>query len=323
MGLLKKDHILALDQFQLTDAPPPTASPGKQKNMKVAKGESMLTIEGENFQVGFDLKNGVLSSWKSGSTELLVQGPMPNFRRAPTDNDIGNGMPKRCQPWFNASEQRVVLSVEVTTMSGTEVMVETEFLFPDSIASETITYRIIPDGTITVTARLKPLKEKLPELPRFGINMEINPVFDKVSWFGRGPWENYCDRKTSSFVGLYESTVEALFTPYIRPQENGYRTDVRWMMLENREKTSIMFTGQPLLCFSALPYTYDDMKGFKQGGKHLHDLVKKPFVDVNIDYGQTGVGGDDSWGARPHEPYTLKAKEYGYSFRMRALVSSK
>ena len=102
----------------------------------------------------------------------------------------------------------------------------------------------------------------------------------------------------------------------IRDRENGYKTDVRWMYLESYKHQSIRFEGVPLISFSALPYTYDDMKGFKQGGKHLHDLQKKPFVDLNIDYGQMGVGGDDSWGARTHDQYTLPAKEYSYSFTM-------
>jgi beta-galactosidase len=113
-------------------------------------------------------------------------------------------------------------------------------------------------------------------------------------------------------------TKDGLSTPYVRPQENGYKTDVRWMMLESREHISIRFSGEPLISFSALAFTYDDMKGFKQGGKHLHDLEKKPFVDLNIDFGQMGVGGDDSWGARTHEQYNLPAKEYGYSFSMEA-----
>ncbi|NTV83534.1 MAG: hypothetical protein HGA23_04440, partial [Bacteroidales bacterium] len=126
----------------------------------------------------------------------------------------------------------------------------------------------------------------------------------------------YQDRNTASFAGIYESTVDEQFTPYVRPQENGYKTGVRWMTLTNPKHISLKFSGQPMVCFSALPYTYDDMKGFKQAGKHIHDLVNEPFVDLNLDYGQMGVGGDDSWGARTHEAYTLPAGEYHYSFTM-------
>ena len=153
------------------------------------------------------------------------------------------------------------------------------------------------------------------------MNMQINPEFGRVAWYGRGPWENYQDRYTGCFVGIYESTVDEQFTPYVRPQENGYKTDVRWMTLENPKHIAIRFSGEPLICFSALPYTYEDMKGFKQGGKHLNDLEKRPFVDLNIDYKQMGVGGDDSWGARTHAEYTLPAKEYEYSFTMEPVIN--
>jgi beta-galactosidase len=319
-GLLKAGHVLASEQFTLPvqGAKVAMSGNGVKSKLKVIAGEPMVSITGDGFSVGFDKKTGTLSSWKFREMEMIVRGPQPNFRRAPTDNDIGNGMPKRCKAWFDASENRRVLSTEVTEISPEEVIITMKLMFPDSVAMETVSYRVMANGRITVSATLKPLKDKLPELPRFGMNMQFKPDFEKVSWYGRGPYENYCDRKTASFVGIYQSTVDGLFTPYVRPQENGYKTDVRWMMLESREHISIRFSGEPLISFSALAFTYDDMKGFKQGGKHLHDLEKKPFVDLNIDFGQMGVGGDDSWGARTHEQYNLPAKEYGYSFSMEA-----
>jgi beta-galactosidase len=323
MGLLREGHVLASEQLALPTLGSKVGmfTTGRHSSLKITENETRVIIEERPFSLVFDRVEGTLISWKLGDGEIIVRGPMPNFRRAPTDNDIGNGMPKRCKVWFDASEKPRVVSTQVNKISAEEVAITVQFAFPDSIATETVVYRIQTGGIITITTTLKPLKEKLPELPRFGLNMQINPEFQKVTWYGRGPWENYCDRNTASFAGIYESTVDQQFTPYIRPQENGYKTDVRWMFLERDQHQSIRFYGNPLLSFSALPYTYDDMKGFKQGGKHLHDLVKKPFVDLNIDYGQMGVGGDDSWGARTHEKYTLPAKEYSYSFTMVAGIS--
>jgi len=320
-GLLPAGHTLASEQFALPSAGQPSAVslPAKQQRLNISENSDAVDITGEQFAIRFSKMDGALTSYKYKNVEFIVSGPLPNFRRAPTDNDIGNGMAKRCQPWFDATEKLTMSGFKTENNPDGTYLVSVTYIFPEEIASETVTYLIHPDGTITITASLKPLKEKLPELPRFGLNMRINQAFQQVTWYGRGPWENYTDRKTASFVGLYQGTVDEQFTPYARPQENGYKTDVRWVKLESQQGAGLKFSGDPLISFSALPYTYDDMKGFKHGGKHLNDLEKKPFVDLNIDYGQMGVGGDDSWGAKTHAQYTLPAKEYVFCFTMEAV----
>ncbi len=316
-GLLPEGHELASAQFFLPGKPVSPSSPSTRLPKITHKEEGKtIIVTTDRFSVVFDKTTGTLTSWKTGGTEILIRGPLPNFRRAPTDNDIGNRMFVRCKPWFDASESRRVTGTEVSTDPVAGVVLSVHFAYPDSTATGTVSYRISPTGKITVRSTLKPLKEKLPEIPRVGLNMQVNPVFRQVSWYGRGPWENYCDRKTASYFGIYHSTPGELFTPYIRPQENGYRTEVRWVTLTSDQGTALRITGDPEFCFSALPYDYDDLKGFKQGGKHLHDLVKRPWIDLNVDDGQMGVGGDDSWGARTHEQYTLPAREYSYSFTM-------
>ena len=319
-GLLPKGHILASEQFILPfhGMNENVGNAGKFQPLKTEDSPGSLLVKGGEFETKFDKQSGMLNSFKFKGSELMVRGLLPNFRRAPTDNDIGNGMPKRCQAWFDASEKRSVAGFESSKKEDGSLLVTIRYSFPDDIANETVVYQIFPEGKITVTANIKPLKEKLPEMPRFGFNLQIARDFQQVKWYGRGPWENYWDRNTASFIGIYQSTVDELFTPYIRPQENGYKTDVRWVEFENPNRVVLKITGNPAICFSALPYTYDDMKGFKQGGKHLHDLVKQPFVDLNVDYRQMGVGGDDSWGARTHAQYTLPAGEYGFSFTMEA-----
>jgi hypothetical protein len=160
----------------------------------------------------------------------------------------------------------------------------------------------------------------MPELPRFGMKMEIPGQYQNLSWYGRGPFENYCDRKTAAFVGVYHSTVEEQYFPYIRPQENGYKTDTRWIALQDSTGKGLMFIGEPLISFSALNYSIDDLdQGTRQNYKHTNDLLPKDKVFLNIDYKQTGVGGDNSWGARPHPEYTLNYGDYEYSYIIRPL----
>jgi len=171
-------------------------------------------------------------------------------------------------------------------------------------------------GNFTATILEKELEQ--PELPRFGTILQIPHQFNQISWYGRGPQENYWDRNSSAFVGMYSSTVEAQYFPYIRPQENGYRTDCRWIALYDSAGAGIQFIGEPLVCFSALDYSIEDLdQGGKKNYQHTNDLVKRESISLNMDYKQSGVGGDDSWWARPHPQYTLKYGEYEYSYIIR------
>jgi len=169
-------------------------------------------------------------------------------------------------------------------------------------------------------ASLIETEQKMPELPRFGMAIDLPGKYKNLAWFGRGPHENYCDRKTSAYVDLYQGQVENQYFPYIRPQENGYKTDTRWLMLTDEEGVGVMITTDSLFSFSALNFSMDDLdQGDKKNYKHTNDLKPRDKVFLNIDYMQTGVGGDNSWGARPHPQYTLKYGEYRYSYIIRPL----
>ena len=162
------------------------------------------------------------------------------------------------------------------------------------------------------------------------MQLQLPEDFTNLTWLGRGPHENYCDRKTSAYVGLYESTVPDQYTPYIRPQENGYKTDVRWLTLTDDNGTGILVSGDPLICFAALNNIHDD---FESPGKlsqyrkdaitantHTIDVKPRDLINLNVDLGQMGVGGDNSWGARIHTQYRLLDLKYEYSFRIRPVV---
>ena len=151
---------------------------------------------------------------------------------------------------------------------------------------------------------LVPGKE-LPNIPRIGMQFKMPKAFDNMKWYGRGPHENYWDRKTGAAVGVYSEKVSEPAHEYVRPQENGNKTDVRWMTLTNDVGKGLKFSGLPLLSVSAWPYAMEDIKK----AMHPFELPERDFITVNVDYKQMGVGGDNSWGARTHAEYLLPAKE--------------
>jgi beta-galactosidase len=318
MNILESGHILASEQFMLPVYQ--EAEPLKTQflpELSLSEEGNDVKITGKDFTVLFDRISGTIKSYLLDKTEFIQSGFSPNFRRAPTDNDVGNGMAKRCKPWFDATEIHPAENLEVNKVTPREILVKVTYNYPDLHSKEIVNYRIFGSGDLLVSARLNCDGKDIPELPRFGLNLEVKPEFSSLQWYGRGPWENYQDRNSSAFMGLYQSTVEEQFVPYVRPQENGNKTGVKWMALTGKNNKGIFIQGDPQFCFSALPYTYDDMKGFTHGGKHPVDMEKQDFIDLNIDYNQMGVGGDDSWGAKPHPEYTLPAKDYTYSFRFR------
>ena len=320
-GLYPSDFTLASEQFPLASFSIGMPEyPEGLKPLELNETASVITVSGEDFEVVFDLMTGEMRLFQYRNTQLIKQGPVPNFRRAPTDNDIGNRLYERCGEWYEASISRHLEEISTRTISSDQVEVSVVYTLPAVTSTEIIRYEIRSTGEVVVTASLNTGDVKLPELPRFGIQMQLPGNFNQVTWFGRGPWENYQDRKTSAFVGCYSSSVDELYTPYIRPQENGYRTDVRWVEFSGKEKVGLLIKGSPLIGFSALPYTYEDLASYKRGGKHTWDLKKRDFIDVMIDYKQMGVGGDDSWGAWPYPAYLLPAKEYTFSFSMKPLV---
>jgi hypothetical protein len=231
-----------------------------------------------------------------------------------SENRFFTGQMHYFRVWTMALEDGLVITRKRSAISGRE---EGLFLcyWLDEIKDSNI-----ENATGHLHALLVEKDLEMPEMLRFGMNMEIPENFSNLTWYGRGPHENYQDRNTSAFVGLYKSTVNDQYFPYIRPQENGYKTDTRWLALQDSSGKGLMFIGEPLICFSALNFTIDDLdQDVKPNYQHINDLVTKDFISLNVDYKQTGVGGDDSWGARPHPQYTLEFGEYEYTFTIRPL----
>ena len=171
------------------------------------------------------------------------------------------------------------------------------------------------DGSLTLLNSFKAGENPLSEMPRFGMLFSLKNDLNNFSYYGRGPWENYQDRNTSSLKGIYHSKVEDQYVPYSRPQENGYKTDVRWLTLTNNQGNGIEIEGLQPLGVSALNnYPEDFDPGLTKKYRHTNDITPRNEVVLCVDLAQRGVGGDNSWGALPHEPYLLKNKEYSYGF---------
>ena len=316
--LLKKGHIIAWGQFELRDFSPIRATPESKRDLGILKiNESAeaikITTPQEDILI-IDKILGSIKSWNFNGDELIQSGPQPHFWRAPTDNDLGNGMPKRCAMWKDSADWELV-NIDLQK-SDYEVIMVVESKHGPSSSTLRVEYTFEDNGVLSVKQSLNILQKDLPELPRFGLKLTLPADFDQLNWYGRGPHENYADRKTSAAIGHYSGSVWEQTFPYIRPQETGHKTDLRWMALSNG-KVGLLATAENLMEGSAHQYPYSDLDYIPKSQKHGKlDIQPKNQVDWLIDYRQMGLGGDNSWGARPHEEYTLPAQNYEFSFKL-------
>jgi len=317
MSWAKKGHVVAWDQFKMPYkvAPAPAPDPKAMAEVKLVKSPNSFTAKGKGFSVTIARKTGAITSFKTGKIELISAPLEPNFWRVPIDNDRGNRMPNRLGVWRNAASTRKVNSVTAEQAGPRTVRITAEAGVAAGNSVWRNVYTITGDGTVRVDCSIKP-SGKAPNLPRVGMRMAIPAGFDKMTWFGRGPHETYIDRKTGGAVGVYSGKVGDLVHPYVRPQENANRTDVRWVTLTNARGAGLRASGVGgNLSVSAWPYKTADL----ESARHTHELPTSDTITLNIDHKQMGVGGDNSWGARPHAEYLLPAREYTYSFTLQAV----
>jgi beta-galactosidase len=308
--------VVAWDQLELPFQAPPAAKAdtASMPSLKLAESGLGFVVSGEGFELTIGRTSGAIESLKAGGKELIARPLQPNFWRVPTDNDVGNGMPKRQGVWWQAGQQRVLRSLKGERAGEKAARVTAEFVLPAGGAAYKNVYTVYGSGDIVVECDLRP-ETPLPDLPRLGMQMAMPGEFRTLVWFGRGPQETYWDRRTGATVGLYSGPADEQIHVYTRPQETGNKTDVRWMSLTNAGGVGLMAAGIPLIHASVWPFPQETL----ETAKHTHELVRGPDLTVNIDYRQMGVGGDDSWGARPHPQYTLPSQPYHYKFRLRVL----
>lgn len=333
-GILPAGTKLAYEQFQLPFSKKAVVASKKDLPAVTSKEEgNTIIVEGTGFKMKFSKEEATLKSYQVDGKEMLMTGPVPNFWRAPIDNDFGNGLDKRSRVWRKAGELKTVKSATVKQV-GNEIVVNFNFDLNNDkkqvIANYNSAYTVLGNGEVIVNNSFKMMRDSLPEIVRFGVNLVMPREFDQMSWLGRGPHESYQDRKTSALVGLYSGPVADQYFAYTRPQENGNKTDVRWMSISNKEGLGLEFIGSPLLSVSAHHQIMEDFEspartdgrvkpGEKMVRRHTTDVKNRDLTSINIDYKQQGVGGDDSWGAWTHDEYRLREKSYNYSFRISPL----
>jgi beta-galactosidase len=314
-------HEIASEQFQIPFSVPIAAKIDTSKipSLAVLNSNDSVIVSNNQVQFVFNKTKGFISSFEYQGVKLLDSGPVPNFWRAPNSNDIGNGMPSRCSTWKNASQNRTVEGLTVTEISAHQIQITVSFSYPTSTKSYgTVIYDIYGDGNVVISSTLVPGSTQLPEIPEFGMLCTVPSSFNNILWYGRGPFENYWDRKTGSNVGVYKTTLDSMFVAYIRPQETGNRTDVHWVCLTNNSGNGLMAVGMPIFEFNALQYTASEL----ESKKHPYELVKNSSIVFRVSHHQMGMGGDDSWGARPHPEFTLSSnKTYTYQYRLLPVTS--
>lgn len=307
-------YEIAREQFKLSEKEYVPSFMCTSAELKTVETKTDITVTTGKLIIAFDKATGLLSKYQLAGKDLLKSAPVPNFWRATTDNDFGNSMQNKSAVWREAGLHRTVN--EVTTESEEHlVTVTSKFTLDDLASAYSVTYSIFPSGRVQIDAVFNPGEQKLPEVPRFGMLMTLPDEFSNFSYFGRGPWENYSDRNTASFIGLYNSTVKEQYFAYIRPQENGNKTDVRWLTLTNNDGVGIKVIGLQPLSVSALPFSTADIDpGKHKNQKHTTDVPFRDEVYLSVDLVQRGLGGDNSWGASPHRPYRIDPTTMSYSY---------
>jgi len=311
-------HVVACSQVVVPAEPPPARLNGLpgQAEPQLTETDRDVSVSGPDFSARVSKATGAIVSWRIAGKEQLMTPLVPNFWRAPTDNDRGNGMAARHAPWRLAAAKREVRGVTVTReVDGTRI-VRADFALPEAADSiGTLTYQFSNDGQIRMTLRVEPRGDNLPSLPRIGMTLQLPAAYDRVTWLGRGPHENYADRLASAFFGLYTLPAADFFFPYVEPQETGNRMDTFWATFTDRAGKGIRIAGDPKINFSILPYTIEELSV----RKHPWELNPCGNWVVNVDYAQMGLAGEDSWGARPWTEYQLPAdRAYTFSFVLSA-----
>lgn len=324
-NLVPAGHVVAKNQIVLKEYEPSDLafSNIEKSNMKIVvpmandENSNCLEIVGEAFNIQFDKKNGFMDSYTVSGVQMIKEGGQltPNFWRAPTDNDYGAGLQKKYSVWRNPELKLLSMRHE---QKDNMIVVCTEYEIRSVHAKLYLTYTINNEGAVKVNQRMAAAQDvAVPDMFRFGMQMVMPESFERISYYGRGPIENYIDRKHSTDLGIYNQTVTEQFYAYIRPQENGTKTDIRWWKLFNDEGKGLQFVAAEPFSASALHYTIESLDdGTQKDQRHSNEVSPSDLTNFLIDKVQQGLACENSWGAIPRPEYRVPYANYEFTFIM-------
>lgn len=293
-----------------------------EKPLQVVRGKVNIGVKGDGFDCLFSLLNGGLVSYRYAGKEMIEKIPMPNFWRAPVDNDNGSMAPGRYAQWKIASmyishRNGGMFDNVPTTVEETEhsVTITYTYYMPTTPAAKCqVAYTVFGDGTVETKLTYDPV-EGLPDMPEFGMMFKLNADYDNVEWYGYGPEETYADRRHGAKLGIYKNKAADNMAKYLVPQECGNKVGVRYAKVTDYKGRGLLFSGDEL-SFSALPYTPHEL----ENAAHPYELPQVHYTVVRVALAQMGVGGDDSWGAWVHPEYHIDVtKPLEFTFRFRGI----
>jgi beta-galactosidase len=314
-GMLPAGFTVAREQLRL---------PGNVEPIKYSTaGKVSISDNGGNLALcaadicyTFSKTGGRVTSIMVKEREMLKRDIQHSFWRSPTDNDLGNGLNLRSAAWEKAGETARLTSFNYETMPDGAVKVTACYSLDSLYSVVTSTYTIMPGGEMVVDNLYNAKANRLPEMLKFGNSFRLIGDLSNMEWYGCGPHESYWDRKTSAFVGIYSGKVWDQYHPYVRPQENGNKADVRWFTLADDGGDGLLFCGMPYVYANAQQFDADLLGYVSSSKMHKHggSIVPGNVVSLSVDYKQMGVGGDNTWGALTHAAYSLPARTYRYQY---------
>ena len=322
--LIDKGQVLARQQFQLSQYQFPDLSDNSQAsnlNSQIQKEETntyvKFTAGGTDISIG--KRSGLIDYLNVDGKRMLQfrESIRPEFWRAPTDNDYGAGLQRRFETWRHPQMRLKSLNIGEGTAVAT-------FDMPDQKAQLTLTYTLKEQGEVIIREQMTTDKEaRISNMFRYGMTLQMPKQFDRVEYYGRGPVENYIDRNSSEFIGVYKNKVQDEYFEYVRPQESGNHTDVRWFSVIDADGRGLQFYSNAPMEASAMPYTMDQlddgMHKDKAWGHHSGDLIPAGKTQVFIQQRQFGLGCVNSWGAWPRDEYRLPYQDYDFTFAIKPL----
>ena len=324
-GLLEAGYTVATEQLALNEYKAPSMELKNVEPVNTIPAQTILTendrnyliVTGEDFRIEFNRYNGFMNMYRVNGADMIQDGEQlkPNFWRAPTDNDYGAGLQRRYRAWNNPEMKRESMTQR---LENNQVIVEVAYDMPSVSGKLNMTYVINNAGAVKVTQKFTATKDaKVSNMFRFGMKMPMPSEFENIEFYGRGPIENYIDRNNCTDLGIYNQKVDEQFYSYIRPQENGNKTDIRWWTLTNAAGKGIKVVAEAPFSASALHYTIESLdEGLHKMNGHSPEVEKADLTNFCIDKLQMGLGCEDSWGRIARPEYQVPYADYEFTFIM-------